>query len=365
MIKDKINSIQILRGLAVLSVVLFHFRVYLVPDDADRSIPDKIFGWGAIGVDLFFVISGFIMVYVTCNKPAGLKTSLQFIVNRLTRILPTYYIILLFAFLTSGAMSIFHYPDKLANLISAFTFQPYLSQPAPLYIADSGMYNIRWTLNYELYFYLAFAVCLLIKPRLLALTIWFIAPVLIAFSLTSTFTLSTEGYNFNSVISRFLTNPILLEFGLGVLAGHTYFYLKNREINFSRYLPFLCLTIIAIAIALGYLKPYSVFSAVAFFFLVLFYALQNRCILKYTPQFLVTLGNMSFSLYLVHNPLAGFITGKVEKMQPGAMHTLPGYFSLLIASLVLAALSHKYLEIKLTDKIRSLTRKRVSPGQPV
>lgn len=51
----------------------------------------------------------------------------------------------------------------------SLTFHPYLSEPAPLYLPDSGMYNIRWTLNYEIYFYLAFSICLLVKPRLIAL----------------------------------------------------------------------------------------------------------------------------------------------------------------------------------------------------
>ncbi|WP_051124346.1 acyltransferase family protein [Erwinia tracheiphila] len=129
--KNKIESIQILRGLAALAVVLFHYRFYLVPDGADRTVPDSLFSWGGIGVDLFFVISGFIMVYVTDGKGYGLKTSVSFIVNRLIRIVPMYYLILLVAFLTGGAMSTFHYAGKVDNLISALTFRPYLQSPAP------------------------------------------------------------------------------------------------------------------------------------------------------------------------------------------------------------------------------------------
>lgn len=63
--KNKIESLQILRGLAALAVVMFHYRFRLVEDGASMVIPNKLFGWGSIGVDLFFVISGFIMVYVT------------------------------------------------------------------------------------------------------------------------------------------------------------------------------------------------------------------------------------------------------------------------------------------------------------
>ncbi|WP_238939013.1 acyltransferase family protein [Mixta mediterraneensis] len=360
MMKNKIESIQILRGLAALSVVMFHYRFYLVPDGADRTIPDQLFGWGAIGVDLFFVISGFIMVYVTRDKNHGAKTSINFIINRLTRILPTYYVLLLFAFLTGGAMSTFHYPEKVSNLISALTFHPYLSEPAPLYLPDSGMYNIRWTLNYEIYFYLAFSICLLVKPRITALCTWFLLPIVLAYSLTSTLMVSTHGYDFSSVTLRFLTNPIILEFGIGVLAGYVYLYLRDKNILTSGYFSALCLALIVAGITLGQLQAYNIISACAFFFLVLLFALQSQRILKFTPKPLIMLGNISFSWYLIHNPLAGFISGKVEKFYPGAMHSTIGFIALIIASIFFAWLSHKYLEIKLTAKTRLLMGKITS-----
>lgn len=357
MMKNKIESIQILRGLAALSVVMFHYRFYLVPDGADRTIPDQLFGWGAIGVDLFFVISGFIMVYVTSEKNHGAKTSINFIINRLTRILPTYYVLLLFAFLTGGAMSTFHYPEKVSNLISALTFHPYLSEPAPLYLPDSGMYSIRWTLNYEIYFYLAFSICLLVKPRITALCTWFLLPIVLAYSLTSTFTVSTHGYDFSSVMLRFLTNPIILEFGTGVLAGYVYLYLRNKKNLESGYFSALWLALIIAGIISGQLTGYNVISACAFFFLVLFFALQNHQILKFTPKPLIMLGNISFSWYLIHTPLAGFISDKVNKFYPSAIHSTTGFIILIISSIFFAWLSHKYLEIKLTAKTRLLVEK--------
>ncbi|TLI63276.1 acyltransferase [Escherichia sp. E1130] len=352
--KSKIESIQILRGLAALSVVLFHYRFYLVPDGADRTIPDQLFGWGAIGVDLFFVISGFIMVYVTHDKAPGLKSSINFVVNRLTRIIPAYYIILLFAFLTSGAMSTFHYSDKTANLLSALTFHPYLTDPAPLYIDSNSMYNIRWTLNYELYFYLAFSICLLFKNRFIALGLWFLTPLAVVYFLMPELTFSTGGYNFHSVSARFLTNPIILEFGIGVLAGYAYIALNKKIKIKSCILSFVCLVLIAAGIINHKLGGYSLLSALSFFFLVLLFALQNDYILKFTPQFFIVLGNISFSWYLLHNPLAYFISRYIEKITPGIMHNTIGFMILLFTSMTMAYFSHKYIEIKLTNKIRVL-----------
>lgn len=355
--KNKIESIQILRGLAALSVVMFHYRFYLVPNGADFTIPNKLFGWGSIGVDLFFVISGFIMVFVTNENKSGVGSTLKFLENRLTRILPTYYIILLFAFFTGGAMSTFHYPDKVSNLISALTFHPYLSDTAPLYTPKSGMFNVRWTLNYEIYFYIAFAVCLLFKHRVISLAAWFLAPIITAYLLTSSFTLSTSGYQFHSVLARFLTNPIILEFGVGVLAGYSYLFLHKKVHFKSCCLSFLAIIAVSIGITFKYLHGYSLISAVAFFFLVLIFAIQNNQILNFAPKFLITLGNVSFSWYLIHVPLASFISGKVEKIYPNSMHTTTGFILLLVVSIPIAILCHKYLEIKLTQKIRGLIQR--------
>lgn len=355
--KNKIESIQILRGLAALSVVMFHYRFYLVPNGTDFTIANKLFGWGSIGVDLFFVISGFIMVFVTNENKSGVGSSLKFLGNRLTRILPTYYIILLFAFLAGGAMSTFHYPDKIANLISALTFHPYLPNTAPLYTPHAGMFNVRWTLNYEIYFYIAFSVCLLFKRRLIFLAAWFLAPMIAAYLLTSNITLLTSGYQFQSVLARFLTNPIILEFGLGVLAGYSYLFLHKKVHFKSCYLSILAIIIVSVGIAIKYLHGYSLISAVAFFFLVLIFAIQDNQIIKLTPKILITLGNVSFSWYLIHVPLADFISSKVEKIYPNSMHTTTGFILLLALSVPAAILCHKYLEIKLTQKIRRLIQK--------
>ncbi|QLJ67737.1 acyltransferase [Serratia marcescens] len=355
--KDKIESIQILRGLAALSVVLFHYRYYLVPDGASVAVPNMLFGWGAIGVDLFFVISGFIMVYITNDKTGGVKASVEFIVNRLTRILPTYYIILLFVFLTGGAMSIFHYPEKTNTLISALTFHPYTNSPAPLYINDEGMFNVRWTLNYELYFYLAFSLCLLVRHRLLALTCWFSFPAILACFTGQNVTFSTAGYEFNSSLLRFFTNPIIIEFGFGMLSGYVYNHLKGRNEKLFFSLAILTLASTIYLVVIGRLPAYNLSTSFIFSLLVLFFALSNNTIIKLTPSPVIVLGNISFSWYLLHSPLASFVSDKVEKAHQNLMHSSLGFIALIAISILIAFLSHKYIEIKLSKSIRSIIKK--------
>ncbi|WP_143354571.1 acyltransferase family protein, partial [Erwinia amylovora] len=126
------RGVQALRGIAALSVMLFHFRWNI-----DAQIPgrgDELFGWGATGVDLFFLISGFVITLSVAKAPQGISGALTFLKKRALRILPAYYIILIISFFLTGAMSTFHYADKTENFISALTFMPLFPDHAPFYV---------------------------------------------------------------------------------------------------------------------------------------------------------------------------------------------------------------------------------------
>ncbi|WP_063657792.1 acyltransferase family protein [Candidatus Arsenophonus triatominarum] len=64
----KLDAIQFLRGISVLLVIAFHFRQYLNNVYLQVDIGDRLFGLGEVGVDIFFVISGFVIVYSSINK---------------------------------------------------------------------------------------------------------------------------------------------------------------------------------------------------------------------------------------------------------------------------------------------------------
>jgi peptidoglycan/LPS O-acetylase OafA/YrhL len=128
---NKIEVIQVLRFLAAFSVMMVHLPVI---------------GFGIWGVDIFFVISGFIMMYVTENNQKN------FLVKRIIRIVPLYWI------LTLGVFSIaIFYPDLLNNttanfehLIKSLFFIPFDKN-------GSGHFPILflgWTLNFEVIFYI-------------------------------------------------------------------------------------------------------------------------------------------------------------------------------------------------------------------
>ncbi len=84
-----INNVQVLRGFAAFLVLLAHSVGY------NERLLDPIFGVGTRGVDLFFVISGFVMVLTTSKRPV---TPVQFLLNRAIRIVPLYWILTLAVF---------------------------------------------------------------------------------------------------------------------------------------------------------------------------------------------------------------------------------------------------------------------------
>jgi exopolysaccharide production protein ExoZ len=191
----EVRSIQYLRGIAAFGVLVFHA--------AERA--GGHFGVGAAGVDIFFVISGFIMWVVTCRKTPSPG---DFLVRRVQRIVPLYWAITLLV--VGVALAI---PGSFPNLqvtfealIKSLFFVPYRDPGgliAPLIVPG-------WTLNYEMFFYLLFAGGLLAPARLRA---WIVTAALVLLVAVRPL-LDAQ----NPIVATY-TDPILLEFGAGVWLG--------------------------------------------------------------------------------------------------------------------------------------------------
>ena len=143
-----INNIQALRAFAAISVVTLHsllgINSYYFQSFNKLDFVD-------FGIDIFFVISGFIMVFIQNNHK---RSSLDFFLQRLKRILPTYWIynfliLLLFIFFSSIFNSLKINFDHF--FLSLFFLSQYILSSKPVILAG-------WTLEYEMLFYLLFAI---------------------------------------------------------------------------------------------------------------------------------------------------------------------------------------------------------------
>lgn len=340
--KDKLASVQALRGLAALAVMLFHFRWNI--NLSYPNLGDELFGWGAIGVDVFFLISGFVITLSAKRLTPGLAAVGVFLKHRARRILPPYFIILLITFLLSGAMSTFHYPEKVSNLISAITFSPTDATHAPFYVNDSGVYGVRWTLNYEVFFYLVMAACLISKYRWVLLFGAFLLSLVVFPMLAGHApTLAVSGYQFNSAYLNLITNPIIWMFLVGVAFGLAYPYTTKLSSHFRLAILIIGVMITTCCIIFSVSLNHGITMS-GWYLSILFVAivLNDKLVTKYMPNFFVTLGEISFSLYLIHTLMNGGIGDRFESL--GISDGAPRFIMSCVLSILLALVSYKLIE---------------------
>lgn len=166
----KLRSIQVLRGVAAMAVVAHH------------AFPGTTSA-GAAGVDLFFVVSGFIMA--TC---AGGRSPLEFLADRAWRIYPLWLIAL--------APWLAINPQDLLHVVRSVTLWPVYGDQ----FLNPAL-GVGWTLSFEFLFYLGFALALATRP-MAPLLLFFLCLVL--------------GLETNHVLFWFLGSPLTFEFLLGV-----------------------------------------------------------------------------------------------------------------------------------------------------
>ncbi len=195
-------SVQMLRALAATMVVLHHVQLNLA---LGFGLPDALpnLSVGSAGVDIFFGISGFVMVISSDRLFGQPRAARTFIIRRLIRIVPLYWAVTtLYVVSASGG-----YP--LAHTAASYLFVPHASPGG----AMQPIHVVGWTLNYEMFFYALFAMAIAL-PRRLAVGVLIAAMV----GLVAT----GRAVPPNNDILTFWTRPIMLNFGLGLALGLAY-----------------------------------------------------------------------------------------------------------------------------------------------
>lgn len=296
-----LSNIHALRALAVLLVAWVHIAE-IFPND---GFYERFSRYGFAGVDLFFVISGFIMIYISSMD---FKGPAHFLLDRFLRISPMYYAFTaLVAFLAFSAPDIFKStvvgPE---SLLKSALFIPFEKSPGRVY----PLYIIGWTLNYEMYFYVLFAVASFIsfKFRALILVTFIFIMIFIGFILSDDFLRE-------NIILYTYTRPIIGDFALGVIVGVLYI----KGVSFG---PKAAYTTILFSLFIcaflswkrdlgdgifqpptATLIPFGISCA-----MLTFSALSlERCGIVSKSKLVFSIGLSSFSIYLSHYFVAEFI----------------------------------------------------------
>lgn len=297
-----IRSVQYLRGLAALLVVFFHFRYYLNDVYAKPDLGDALFQNGAFGVDLFFIISGFIICYAT-RKPEQ-RPLISYGMKRFFRIYPLMVISLLVFYVLFGE-------EHHAVGRSFLPVHADYSEKGPFF--GYNMLSPVWTLTYEIFFYMLFALGLTVSQRYRKLvTLALILFLFTGLQLVINNRVETSAYTDYSYLDIAILDPIIalssspmiLEFCFGILLYIGLTSLPDISNRARLWLNPVLLIMAGAAIVMFFLPAFYghgpfkwgipatlfLFSAIAY---EKYNGLPNSRVLLY-------LGNISFSLYLVH-----------------------------------------------------------------
>jgi exopolysaccharide production protein ExoZ len=353
-----LSSVQVLRGVAALTVTIAHTNAEVGWWTEYLKIPNPMptLGTGAAGVDLFFVISGFIMVYTSSAYFGSVAGAREFFSRRLIRIVPLYWI--------GTALAIFHiwyighslqlYGIQNSNVISSLLFLSEARSNGEF----APVLPVGWTLNYEMFFYFVFALALLL-PRRAAL-----ASVVVVLFLLGTFSVPSGA----PYAIKYISNALLHEFIIGVIVG--WLYVENVKVPRIVATAALCVGVAAF-VAYATFDPihlvpqayrWGIPAGLIVFGMVFRGEPTN---LNLGRRIMVWIGDMSYSLYLFHGLIMGALRVQfTEALTPLARN--PWFYSAFIVGVSLA-LSYliflfverpltRWLHVRLVDRDRSTSK---------
>ncbi|WP_165916671.1 acyltransferase [Caulobacter sp. BK020] len=343
-----IVNLQFLRGIAALFVVADHLLERLVKRGAyPAEYRDLAWSLGTVGVEVFFAISGFIMVYTMADAFGRRGASIGFLIRRYLRIAPLYYLTTVAAILMTAIVK--HVSPQGLDLAKSLAFIPYRNAEGLL----QPVYALGWTLNYEMFFYVVFAIAMLLPLRL------GLAAVLII--LSSLVVAPLAGWNISSAPSQvqdileFLTRPIILYFTLGILVAIAYRRVGRRGVALPDAV--ICLGVFLLLLASALWRwPHGLSIGAAIVLTTLVGALKPSPMFNALAR---TIGDASYSVYLTHSFLLGGLASAFARLPMRGSAWLIAYCALAcVVCLTVGWLTWRHVETPLSR----ILRKKARPG---
>ena len=339
------NDIQFLRGIAVLYVVFYHSGLGFLPQ-------------GFLGVDIFFVLSGFLITKLILEQIEQNKFSFSnFYQRRVNRLLPALYVTLILTsllsilFLTSSQLQDFSY-----QLIGAVTFSANMVLPTQTGYFDAAaegkpLLHI-WSLSLEEQYYFLLPLVLFLTPkgrRIVVLIACLIASIYMCFSWSNATEQSAPFLWRFSDVSKYEWSFYLLPTrAWELLAGSVTAWLYlNKHIVVNRLTKIVCLSII---LTLGYLQITHSHPSIEALIIVCCTAVillgdDKWLSQNFINKMIIKVGDWSYSIYLIHWPLFAFSYLAYVGQPP-----LLASCSIIILSIFLGQIQYKYVETPFRHK---------------
>ena len=335
----QVLGIQALRMIAACLVVFTHSTFYTF-ERLDKRL--AVWHQGTSGVDLFFVISGFVMIYAS-QKLLGLQNGWNiFAEQRIVRIVPLYWIVtsmkVMIVLLTTGFA--LHTILSPASAACSYLFLPARDLDGRL----EPLVGVGWTLNLEMLFYALVTVALLVRVDILK----FAGLILTALSV---------GFYFRRPTwppIAFYLNANAFEFVLGMIIAKaciSRIYIPKRAA--------LCLIACGLFVLLlptHDLKLPIVLKSGLLASLIVWSAASLESIDKFIPRFVLYLGDASYSIYLIHPficPIVPTVLGRVHLYYPWVSVVLS-----VVLGVASGCILHEIIEIPMTAHLKKYLQMR-------
>jgi len=328
-INKKMYSLQMTRSVAAI-LVLFYHTTLLFRYSFNYEYAYGIFSFGYSGVDIFFVLSGFLMYYLHHNDFGNLTNTKMFIKKRFIRIYPIYWIFLIIILCTYFVQPTLGTESSKVglNILKSFALFPQAQ--------ENHLLGVAWTLSYEVFFYLCFGIAIAMNKK--------ITPLLIGIWLT--FFLFFSILQPNSFFIKFLFSPINIEFLLGIFVAFQ--IVSKKSINFKLYYfggaLLFSLAILNIKFELIEINRVIQFGVPAS--MIIFGTVSKELYGNFTKNtMLIYLGDASYSIYLTHYLLLSLFSKIFSFLNFFSIIGFPISVTLIIVlTLLVGCLFHEFIE---------------------
>jgi peptidoglycan/LPS O-acetylase OafA/YrhL len=323
---NRLLELDCLRGIAALSVVLFHFTFGYDNGNRILDLSKFYFTYGHMGVQLFFIISGFVII-MTLSKTENIY---DFMISRFSRLYPAYWVCILLTITITTLISPPVHIYSLNQVIFNFT----MFQQA-FFIKDiDGAY---WTLFVELSFYLVMAVIFKINQ---IKNIYSISIIWLSLCLFF--------YFFDIPFGNYIKVLLLLRYAPLFISGIGYYFLwKNNKVS---YLILIIFSLGTQLIIFQENKPGKIEIGILlliYFTMYLFVKGKLKFII-YKP--ILFIGTISYPLYLIHEEVGSTIIFWLKNVLDFQIFYLPITISLVV---YMAFLIHTFVEMPCLNLFRS------------
>ncbi|MCP3709173.1 acyltransferase [Paraburkholderia sp. CNPSo 3274] len=272
---QKLKSLTVLRAVAAITVIFFHIM----------SPTGHTFG--EFGVDIFFVISGFVIALVLDSPKL---TTQRFLADRIARIVPLYWVLTFGVF--AGALAapalLNSTTADLGNLLKSLFFIPYRKESGQIF----PMLFVGWTLNYEMLFYVVTAVSLMVMRR---------HRLLLTSALILAIFCAAKAWGSQGVFTAFYTNQRMFEFPLGFMAYQLWKFGVRIKLPLAG-----CMAVAAYA-WMAYINwhdlsdaPLLYYGLPAFVLIASTLSLESAMGSGLLTRAAIFIGNASYAIYLSH-----------------------------------------------------------------